>query len=84
MATALQCIYCPMPSGLSSRRQPTNEEMIACPLQVILASVSPILTKLPKWIELGAYLEFGDDEVRLCEACHNVCEWVYFKLLQYK
>lgn len=58
--------------------------MIACPLQVILASVSPILTKLPKWIELGAYLEFGDDEVRLCEACHNVCEWVYFKLLQYK
>ncbi|CAM6083835.1 unnamed protein product [Calypogeia fissa] len=52
-------------------------------LQVILASVSPILTQLPKWIELGAYLEFGDDEVRLCEGCHNVCEWVYFKLLQF-
>ncbi|KAL2651801.1 hypothetical protein R1flu_019929 [Riccia fluitans] len=51
--------------------------------QVILRSIGPVLSQLPKWIELGAYLEFKDDEIRLCEMCHEVCEFIFFKLIQY-
>ncbi|BBM98191.1 hypothetical protein MPTK1_1g11580 [Marchantia polymorpha subsp. ruderalis] len=51
--------------------------------QVILRSIAPVLSQLPKWIELGAYLEFKDDEIRLCEMCHEVCEFIFFKLIQY-
>ncbi|KAL3699999.1 hypothetical protein R1sor_018021 [Riccia sorocarpa] len=52
-------------------------------LHVILRSIGPVLSQLPKWIELGAYLEFKDDEIRLCEMCHEVCEFIFFKLILY-